>query len=50
MFQTDDMDKQQKLLNRVSVLVDNGTLISTMTNKLGKLSVETLKAAHVLEG
>ena len=49
MFQTDDMDKQHDLLNRVSELIDNGSLISTMTNKLGKLSVETLKAAHVLQ-
>ncbi len=47
MFQTEDMEKQHELLNRVSELIDNGTLISTVTGKLGKLSVETLKEAHV---
>ena len=47
MFQTDDMEKQHELLNRVSELIDQGTLISTVTNNLGKLSVETLKQAHV---
>ena len=46
MYQTDDMAKQHQLLNRVSELIDNGTLVSTVTNNLGKLSVETLKAAH----
>ena len=47
MFQTEDMEKQHELLNRVSELIDNGTLMSTVTGKLGKLSVETLKEAHV---
>ena len=46
MHQTDDIEKQHELLNRVSGLIDDGTLISTMTKNLGKLSVETLKAAH----
>ena len=46
MYQTNDMAKQHQLLNRVSELIDNGTLVSTVTNNLGKLSVETLKAAH----
>lgn len=47
MFQTDDIEKQHALLNRVSELIDDGTLISTVTNNLGKISVETLKAAHL---
>lgn len=47
MFQTDDLEKQHELLNRVSELIDNGTLISTVTHNLGRLSVETLKQAHV---
>ncbi|NET58631.1 MAG: zinc-binding alcohol dehydrogenase family protein [Symploca sp. SIO2E6] len=47
MHQTDDMEKQHQLLNRVSELIDDGTLISTVTNNLGKVSAETLKAAHV---
>ncbi len=47
MFQTEDIVKQHELLNRVSELIDNGTLISTVTKNLGKLSVEVLKEAHV---
>lgn len=47
MFQTKDMVKQHELLNRISTLIDNGEVISTVTNSLGKLSIETLKAAHV---
>ncbi|MGD1853361.1 MAG: zinc-binding alcohol dehydrogenase family protein [Leptolyngbyaceae cyanobacterium] len=46
MFQTDDMDTQQHLLNRVSELLDNGTLVSTVNNYGGMLNVENLKAAH----
>ena len=46
MFQTDDIEKQHELLNRISELIDDGTLISTVTNNLGKISVETLKEAH----
>ena len=46
MFQTDDMDVQHKLLNRVSELLDNGTLISTVNNRGGVLNVENLRAAH----
>lgn len=49
MFQTEDMVKQQELLNRVSTLIDAGTLKSTMTGNLGALSVETLKEAHALQ-
>ncbi|MBM9513109.1 zinc-binding alcohol dehydrogenase family protein [Desulfogranum marinum] len=47
MFQTDDIEKQHALLNRVSELIDDGMLISTVTNNLGKISAETLKAAHL---
>ena len=47
MFQTDDIEKQHELLNRMSELIDDGILISTVTNNLGKVSVETLKEAHV---
>lgn len=46
MHQTDDIEKQHELLNRVSELIDNGTLISTVTRNLGKISVESLKDAH----
>ena len=46
MYQTDDMAQQHTLLNRVSALIDEGVLISTITHNFGKLSVENLKAAH----
>ena len=49
MFQTDDMDAQHKLLNRVADLVDDGTLISTVHHHGGALGVETLRAAHTLQ-
>lgn len=46
MFQTDDMDQQHQLLNRIADLVDKGALVSTVTNNLGPISVETLIEAH----
>lgn len=47
MFQTEDIDKQHELLNRVSKLIDDGSIISTVGGRLGQLSLETLKDAHV---
>ena len=47
LFQTGDIKKQYDLLNRVSELIDDGKLVSTVTKNLGKLNVETLKEAHV---
>ncbi len=49
MFQTEDMDAQHVLLNRISELVDDGTLVSTVTRNLGALCAATLKEAHVLQ-
>ncbi|MBE9068151.1 zinc-binding alcohol dehydrogenase family protein [Leptolyngbya cf. ectocarpi LEGE 11479] len=49
MFQTEDMDKQHQLLNRVSELLDDGTLISTVNHHGGILNVENLRAAHELQ-
>lgn len=46
MFETADMAVQQDLLNRVSALIDDGTLISTVTKNLGPLTAATLIAAH----
>ncbi len=46
MYQTDDIEKQHELLNRVSQLIDDGTLISTVTGNLGRIGAETLKSAH----
>jgi len=47
MFATADMHVQRDLLNRVSALVDDGTLVSTVTEQAGKLGPEALRAAHV---
>ena len=47
MYQTKDMERQHQLLNRVSEMIDKGEIQSTVTNNLGKLSVENLKAAHL---
>ncbi len=49
MFQTDDMVKQHELLQRVSQMVDAGTLVTTATNHPGKLTVASLTAAHELQ-
>lgn len=49
MFATEDIEKQYELLNRVSAMIDDGTLISTVTNNFGKLNVENLKAAHIVQ-
>ncbi|MEL6940450.1 MAG: zinc-binding alcohol dehydrogenase family protein [Cyanobacteria bacterium J06598_1] len=49
MFQTEDIDEQHKLLNRVSELLDDGTLISTVNNQGGTLTAENLRAAHELQ-
>ncbi|WP_086931989.1 zinc-binding alcohol dehydrogenase family protein [Agarilytica rhodophyticola] len=49
MFKTEDMIEQHHLLNRVASLIDEGKLISTVTRNMGKISVETLKEAHVLQ-
>ena len=46
MYLTDDIAQQHILLNRVSDLVDQGALQSTVTQHVGRLSVETLKQAH----
>lgn len=47
MFGTEDIAVQGKLLNRVSAMIDAGTLQSTVTERAGQMSAETLRAAHV---
>ena len=49
LFQTDDMDAQHKLLNRVADLLDHGTLIPTVNRHGGTLSVTNLRSAHELQ-
>ncbi|WP_423842101.1 zinc-binding alcohol dehydrogenase family protein [Acanthopleuribacter pedis] len=46
MFQTDDMDVQHTLLNRVADLLDQGVLIPTANHIGGVLNVANLRAAH----
>lgn len=47
MFGTEDIGAQRDLLNRVSAMIDAGTLQSTLTERAGQLSAETLRAAHL---
>lgn len=46
MFQTDDMDTQHELLDRVADLLDDGTLQSTVTKRAGPLNIDNLHRAH----
>ncbi|MDN5567850.1 MAG: zinc-binding alcohol dehydrogenase family protein, partial [Paracoccus sp. (in: a-proteobacteria)] len=46
MFATPDMTAQRDLLNRVSDMIDDGTLHCTVTERLGPMDVQTLRAAH----
>ncbi|WGW05993.1 zinc-binding alcohol dehydrogenase family protein [Tropicibacter oceani] len=47
MFGTKDIAVQRDLLNRVSAMIDAGTLQSTVTEQAGQLSADTLRAAHI---
>jgi NADPH2:quinone reductase len=49
MFQTEDMDAQHLLLNRVADLLDDGTLVPTVNRHGGALSVANLRSAHELQ-
>lgn len=49
MFQTEDMEAQHKLLNRVADLLDDGTLISTVNKHCGEMSVANLRSALELQ-
>ena len=44
-FQTDDMDVQGKLLNRVSEMLDSGKLISTVNKNCGPMNEANLRDA-----
>ena len=46
MFCTQDITAQRDLLNRVSQMIDSGTLQSTVTERAEALTVETLSQAH----
>jgi len=46
MFQTPDMIEQGQLLNRLSGLVDEGLIQTTVAKNLGKITADNLKLAH----
>lgn len=46
LFQTPDMIEQRNLLNRVSELVDDGRIRTTLTETLSPINAATLKKAH----
>ncbi|WP_119079395.1 zinc-binding alcohol dehydrogenase family protein [Chitinophaga alhagiae] len=48
-FQTEDMQEQHKILNQVANLLDNGTLVTTLSTTLHGLTANTLKEAHRLQ-
>ncbi|MBA8877052.1 zinc-binding alcohol dehydrogenase family protein [Phyllobacterium myrsinacearum] len=47
-YDTVDVEEQTKLLNKVSELVDAGTLRTTLADDLGTISAANLKKAHAL--
>jgi zinc-binding alcohol dehydrogenase family protein len=48
MFSTDDIDQQGALLDKVSNLVDAGTIRTTLAEHYGRINAENLKRAHAL--
>jgi len=48
LYQTPDMQRQHELLERVSALVDAGTLRSTANEHFGAINAANLRRAHAL--
>jgi NADPH2:quinone reductase len=48
MFSTVDMIEQHKLLNRISELVDAGTIRTTLNETVGTINAANLKTAHAM--
>jgi len=46
LYNTPDIEKQSELLNRVSELVDEGKLRTTLTEVAGKIDSAALKQVH----
>lgn len=46
MFQTNDMEQQHRLLNRIAEWVDQGVLKSTVNRVISPISADTLREAH----
>jgi NADPH:quinone reductase-like Zn-dependent oxidoreductase len=47
-FQTPDMIKQHEILNRVSALIDQGVLKTTLGEHFGTINAANLRRAHAL--
>ncbi|MDV7138797.1 zinc-binding alcohol dehydrogenase family protein [Maribacter sp. TH_r10] len=47
MFQTEDMIEQHHILDKVSELIDNGTIKTTLGENFGTINAENLRKAHV---
>ncbi|MDZ5602003.1 zinc-binding alcohol dehydrogenase family protein [Pseudomonas sp. RP23018S] len=48
LYQTDDMIKQHELLERVSALIDDGVIKTTLGEHFGTINASNLKRAHAL--
>lgn len=48
MYQTTDMIEQQKLLNKIAKLIDEGSLVTTANNLIQPINAENLRKAHAL--
>ncbi|WP_244851571.1 zinc-binding alcohol dehydrogenase family protein [Caballeronia sp. SL2Y3] len=48
LFETADMVRQHEILNRVSALIDDGTLRTTMADHFGTINATNLRRAHAL--
>ncbi|MNN50851.1 Zinc-type alcohol dehydrogenase-like protein [compost metagenome] len=48
LYKTEDMIKQHQLLDRVSQLVDDGVLKTTLGEHYGTINAEHLKRAHAM--
>jgi zinc-binding alcohol dehydrogenase family protein len=48
LFDTPDMIRQHEILNRVSALIDDGVLRTTIGEHLGTINAENLRRAHAL--
>ena len=46
LFNTDDMIEQHHLLNRVAELIDQGKIITTVTEVLSSINTANLRSAH----
>ena len=47
MFNTNDIIEQSRILNKISELLDKGTIRSTIATNLGIMSIENILKAHI---